>query len=222
MLTVNVSQNSFLVLEASSMDRHITSNFQIPPGSFSTFMILSVILWIILYDRVLVPMTSSIGAKQKIGLGLFSSCIAIASVAIVESIRRRIAIEEGYSEQPQAVVNMSALWLLPRQVLDGLAEASGLIGQNEFYLNELPQSMSSIASTLGSLGMSVANLVASLILSLVDNVTGRGGNESWVSSNMNKGHYEYYFSFICALSFVNFVYFLYCSKAYGPCKGRGN
>ena len=116
---------------------------------------------------------------------------------------------------------MSALWLLPRLILDGLAEASGVVGQNEFFLAELPQSMSSLASTLGGLGTSVAGLVASFILRVVDTVTGGGGNESWLSSNINKGHYDYYYSFICALSIANFVYFLYCSKAYGPCRGSG-
>lgn len=228
MMTVNVSQSSFLVLEASTMDRHIAPNFQIPPASFGTFMILSLILWVILYDRVLVPLASRImgrptciGAKQKMGVSLFSCCISIASLAIVESIRRKIAIEQGYSEEPQAVVNMSAMWLLPRQILDGLAEASGVVGQNEFFLTELPHSMSSIASTLGGLGSSVANLVASFILSAVDSVTGGGGNEGWISSNINKGHYDYYYGFICVLSIVNFVYFLYCSKSYGPCKERG-
>jgi peptide/histidine transporter 3/4 len=227
MMTVNVSQSSFLVLEASSMDRHIGSNFQIPPASFGTFMMLSLILWVILYDRFLVPLASRIkgrktclGAKQKMGVSLFSCSISIASLAIVENIRRGIAIDQGYSEQPEAVVNMSALWLLPRQIIDGLAEASGVVGQTEFFLNELPQSMSSIASTLGGLGISVASLVASFILSFVDSVTGSGGNESWVSSNINKGHYDYYYSFICVLSILNFVYFLYCSKSYGPCKNR--
>ncbi|WJX41988.1 hypothetical protein P8452_29272 [Trifolium repens] len=227
MMTVNVSQSSFLVLEASSMDRHIGSNFQIPPASFGTFMMLSLILWVLLYDRLLVPLASRIkgratclGAKQKMGVSLFSCSISIASLAIVENIRRGIAIDQGYSEQPEAVVNMSALWLLPRQIIDGLAEASGVVGQTEFFLNELPQSMSSIASTLGGLGISVASLVASFILSFVDSVTGSGGNESWVSSNINKGHYDYYYSFICVLSILNFVYFFYCSKSYGPCKNR--
>ncbi|MED6133087.1 hypothetical protein PIB30_025052 [Stylosanthes scabra] len=227
MLSVNVSQGSFLVLEATSMDRHVTPNFEIPSGSFGTFMIISVILWVILYDRVIVPAASLIlrrptylGSKQKIGVGLFSSCVSIASLAIVENIRRRIAIDQGYSEQPQAVVNMSALWLLPRQILDGLAEASACVGQNEFFLAELPQSMSSLASSLGGLGMSVGNLAASFVLSCVDGVTGGGENESWVSSNINKGHYDYYYAFIFALSIANFVYFVYCSKAYGPCKGK--
>ncbi|RDX81721.1 Protein NRT1/ PTR FAMILY 1.2, partial [Mucuna pruriens] len=184
MMGVNISQGSFLVLEASSMDRHVTSNFEIPPASFVTFMIISLILWVIIYDRVLVPVASkikgcpvSIGAKQKLGLSLLISSIAIASLAVVESIRRKIAIEQGYSDQPQAVVNMSALWLLPRQILNGIAEASGVIGQSEFFLTELPPSMSSLASTFSGLASSVANLVASFILSVVDNVTGGGGHD---------------------------------------------
>ncbi|KAK7352868.1 hypothetical protein VNO80_18298 [Phaseolus coccineus] len=227
MMGVNMSQGSFLVLEASSMDRHITSNFEIPAGSFISFMIVSLVLWVIIYDRILVPVVSKIrgyptrlGAKQKIGIGLLTSCAAIASLAIVESIRRKIATEEGYSDEAEAVVKMSALWLLPRQILNGLAEGSSVIGQNEFFLTELPPSMSSLASTLNGLGSSVASLVASFILSVVERVSGIGGHESWVSSNINKGHYDYYYSLICALSFLNYIYFLYCSKSYGPCKDR--
>ncbi|KAJ7965968.1 protein NRT1/ PTR FAMILY 1.2 [Quillaja saponaria] len=227
MLAVNLSQSSFLVLEASSMDRHISSGFEIPAGYFGTFMIVFIILWIALYERVIVPLASKVrgrkthlDVKQKMGVGLVSSCIAIASLAVVESFRRKLAIEEGFSDDPKAVVNMSALWLLPRQIFDGLAEAANRVGQNEFYLSELPQSMSSIASSLSGLGMSVANLVASLMLSIVDNVTEREGEVSWLSNNINKGHYDYYYWLICSLSLLNYMYFLYCSKAYGPCKGE--
>lgn len=227
MMGVNMSQGSFLVLEASSMDRHITSNFEIPAGSFMSFMIVSLVLWVMIYDRILVPVLSkikgyptNIGAKKKIGTGLLTSSLAIASLAVVESIRRKIATEEGYSDQPEAMVKMSALWLLPRQILNGLAEGASVIGQNEFFLTELPSSMSSLASTLSGLASSVASLIASFLLSVVDRVSGGGGQESWVSSNINKGHYDYYYSLICALSFLNFLYFVYCSKVYGPCKDR--
>lgn len=97
MITVNVSQSSFLVLEATSMNCQIGSNFKLPPASFGTFMILSLILWVILYDRFLASLSSrilgratSLGAKQKLGVSLFSCCISIASLAIVENIRRRM------------------------------------------------------------------------------------------------------------------------------------
>ncbi|KAJ6674129.1 PROTEIN NRT1/ PTR FAMILY 1.3 [Salix viminalis] len=43
--------------------------------------------------------------------------------------------------------------------------------------------------------------------------------ESWVSSNINKGHYDYYYWLLATLGFATFIYYLACSKAYGPCKG---
>ncbi|KAJ1399104.1 Proton-dependent oligopeptide transporter family [Sesbania bispinosa] len=105
------------------------------------------------------------------GAGLFATCLSTASLAVAEGIRRKMAIEEGFSEDPNGVVNMSVLWLLPRQILDGFAEALNAVGQNEFFICELPRSMSSISSNLSQLGMSGANLMASLLLSIVDSVT---------------------------------------------------
>lgn len=208
------------------MDRHITSNFEIPAASMSTFLTVSTVVWIVLYDRVIIPSASKVRGKptclrvkQKMGVGLFAVCLSITSVAIVEGIRRKMAIEEGLQEH-EGVVNMSVLWLLPRQVFDGFAEAFNGIGQNKFYICELPQSMSSIGSTLSGLGMSGANLIASLLLSLVDKVTKGEGKESWVSTNINKGHYDYYFWLLFGVMVANFFHFLYCSKGYGPCTGE--
>lgn len=228
-MSVNLSQGSFSVLEASSMDRHITSSFEIPAASMGTFMIISTVVWSVLYDRVIIPTASKLRGvptrlrvKQKMGVLLFAVCLSTASLAVVEGIRRKMAIEEGFSDYPEGVVNMSVLWLLPRQVLDGFAEAFNAVGQNEFFICELPQSMSSIASTLSGLGMSGANLIASLILSVVDKATKGEGKESWVSSNINKGHYDYYYWLLFGLMLANLLYFFYCSKAYGACKGEEN
>lgn len=224
-MSINISQNSFPVLQASSVDRRITSSFTIPAASFSTFGIISVILWITLYDRVFLPVASSvmrrpvhISTKTRMGVGIFLSFLAVMVASVVESVRRRIAIRQGCLEYPQAGVKMSALWLVPQYCLTGFSEAANAIAQNEFYFTEFPRSMSSIASTLNGMGMSVANLVASLLLNTVDSITRRGGNESWISSNINKGHYDYYYLVLAGLSLVNMVYFLVCSRAYGPLK----
>ncbi|KAL3498459.1 hypothetical protein ACH5RR_041191 [Cinchona calisaya] len=170
MTFINVSQYSFPVLQASSMNRKIIGNFGIP--------------------------------------------------AAVEHIRRNLAIKEGISDDPLAIVHMSALWLLPQYCLMGLAEGLNAIAQNEFYISELPRSMSSLASTLCGVGMCVASLLASFIISTVDDITKRGGQESWISSNINKGHYDYYYWVLSGLSLVNIVYFLICCWTYGPCKGE--
>ncbi|XP_052211065.1 protein NRT1/ PTR FAMILY 1.2 isoform X1 [Diospyros lotus] len=224
MISVTISQSSFPVLQAMSMDRHITSGFEIPAGSFGMFLVISLTLWIALYDRLILPLASKImgnpvylSSKHRMGIGLFFSFAAMAVTAIVESIRRAIAVSEGFADKSQAMVNMSALWLIPQYCLSGLAEAFNAIGQNEFYYSEFPRSMSSIASNLNSVGMSIANVVASFIMSTINDVTGRGGKESWISSNINKGHFDYYFWLLAGLSLVNIMYFCVCSRAYGPC-----
>ncbi|GAY48740.1 hypothetical protein CUMW_114030 [Citrus unshiu] len=48
--------------------------------------------------------------------------------------------------------------------------------------------------------------------------TRSGGKQGWIPSNINKGHYDHYFWLLSALNMANFVYFLACCKAYGPCR----
>ncbi|XP_022868184.1 protein NRT1/ PTR FAMILY 1.2-like [Olea europaea var. sylvestris] len=224
-MSINICQNSFPVLQATSMNRNIGSGFKIPAGSFVMFTVISIILWIALYDRVFLPMASRIMRKRiyistlnRMGAGIFLSFMAMVVTAVVENIRRSFAVREGCEDKPQAVVHLSAMWLVPQYCLSGFAEALNAIAQNEFYFSEFPRSMSSIASTLNGLGMSAANLLASFILSSIDDLTKRGGNESWISSNINKGHYDYYYLVLAGLSMANLIYFLLCRRAYGPRK----
>ncbi|KAI3857197.1 hypothetical protein MKW98_010611, partial [Papaver atlanticum] len=55
---------------------------------------------------------------------------------------------------------------------------------------------------------------------VVDKETKGSGSESWLSSNLNRGHYDYYYWVLAVLSFVNFLYFLVCSWAYGSDKNE--
>lgn len=226
-MSINVSQNSFPLLQASSMNRHISSSFQIPAGSFGIFLVLSLAIWVAIYDRLVLPLASKIrgkkvrlDVKQRMGIGLFLSFIAMVVSAVVEQIRRRRAIQKGFINNPQAVIDMSAMWLVPQHCLNGFAEAFNAIGQTEFFYTQFPKSMSSIAAALFGLGMAVANLLASVIVSSVDKYTSEKGKESWVSSNINKGHYDYYYWLLAIMSFVNLLYFLVCSWAYGPCEHK--
>ncbi|KAK8671615.1 hypothetical protein V6N13_038205 [Hibiscus sabdariffa] len=225
MITVTYSLDSFIVIQASTMDRHITPNFEIPAGSFGVFVSITFVVAIALYDRVVLPLASKIkgksvrlSLKQRMGIGLLWSCASMVSLAIVECIRREIAIHEGLSDKPQATVHVSALWILPYSILSGLASAFSGVGQAEFFYSELPKTMSTVASNLQSLGASAGSVMASFLTSTVDGVT-KGRGESWISSNINKGHYDYFYWLLAALSVLNFIYFLACSNTYGPFHG---
>ncbi|KAI3806865.1 hypothetical protein L1987_22782 [Smallanthus sonchifolius] len=224
MLHVTMNQTTFPVLQAQTMDRHLTSKFEVPAASFGFFLIITVMVWVMLYDRVIIPLLSKlkgksvhISAKLRIGAGLCFSIVAMVISGVVEHVRKDKAIEDGFLNDSQAVIDMSAMWLVPQNVLNGLAEALNIIGQIEFYYSEFPKSMSSIASALYLLGVAVASLLASVLLSTVDGLTKGKGKEGWIDTDINKGHYDKYYWLLAIMSCVNFLYHVVCSRAYGPC-----
>ncbi|XP_045803762.1 protein NRT1/ PTR FAMILY 1.2-like [Trifolium pratense] len=222
MMSLNIG-GSFGLLQAKSLDRHITSHFEVPAGSLSVIMVGAIFVWIVLYDRVLIPLASKIrgkpvriSAKRRMGIGLFLSFIHLVIAATFESIRRKKAISEGFLNDTHGVLKMSALWLAPQLCLGGIAEAFNGIGQNEFYYTEFPRSMSSVATSLGGLGMAAGNLVSSFVFSTIEHVTSKDGKDGWITDNINKGRFDKYYWVIAGVSALNLVYYLVCSWAYGP------
>ncbi|KAK9683749.1 hypothetical protein RND81_10G162000 [Saponaria officinalis] len=219
MLGVNTgSVSSFLVIQAGSMDRHVTPNFEIPAASFGTFALISIMLWLVLYDRVIIPVASKVMRKPvrikpltRMGIGLLLSLTCMVVTGIVENIRRNSSLspQEAASSMP-----MSALWLIPQTCLLGLSDGFTVIAQIEFFYSEFPKSMSCISSNLSGLGSGIASLVASFILSVVNYVTKQGRKASWVSSDPNEGHYDYYYWVLAGFSLLNYIYFLICRRSY--------
>ncbi|CDP03303.1 unnamed protein product [Coffea canephora] len=232
MIAVTISQNSFPLLQAGTMDRRIIGNFKIPPAWLYVFAVLTMGIWVAIYDRILVPWLAKytkhkrgLSFELRIGTGLFLSCLATGMAAAVERTRRNRAISLGLAENPLSVVNMSVFWLAPQYCMTGLAEAFNAIGQIEFYYAHFPKSMASIGVALFALGLAFGNLVASLIVLIVDHASKTDGKPSWVSNNLNEGHYDYYYWVLCLLSLVNFFYFIFLYlfvDCYGEEKFRDN
>ncbi|KAL1080890.1 hypothetical protein V6Z11_D09G027000 [Gossypium hirsutum] len=222
-IAVSISQHSFPVLQARVMDRHlIPGGLKIPAGSFGVFAMITLTIWVATYDQIIVPLLSKFtkrsrgfSLKERMGMGLAISCVATAVAAMVESKRRATAIRQGLGDEPHGMVHMSAMWLVPQYSLIGLAEGLNAIGQIEFYYSQFPKSMASIGVALFALGMAVGNLVSSLIVGTVDKLTSKGGKQSWVSNNLNMGHYDYYYWILTILSVINVFYYLICCWDFG-------
>ncbi|XP_065850940.1 protein NRT1/ PTR FAMILY 1.1-like [Euphorbia lathyris] len=223
MIAVTLSQHTFPVLQAETMDRRLVGNIKIPAASFGAFTILSLTIWVVVYERILVPIIAKytkrprgLTKKQRMGFGMILSCIATAVAGAVEHKRRAMAIQEGLEYKPKGQVQMSAMWLVWQHCLVGVAEGLNAIGQIEFYYSQFPKTMSSIGVSLFSLGMGFGNLFGSLIVLILKYATNKDdGKVNWVSNNLNRGHYDYYYWVLAGLSVLNFFYFLVCSGAYG-------
>ncbi|CAN4094752.1 unnamed protein product [Withania somnifera] len=214
MLLVSFSQPLSLY-QLLTLDRHIFPHFEIPAGSFGMITLVSLTIWIALYDRALVPLLSrytgqptGLSPVSRMGIGLFLGIVATALSAITETIRRNKAIEEGFEDDPNAVLNMSCIWFVPQLALYGVAEALNVVGQVEFIYTLFPKTMSSFAAAIYTFGLALASLINSLLVSVVDAVTSAGGNTSWLSSNVNRGRLDYFCWLTTFLSVINFLYFV--------------
>ncbi|CAI0408986.1 unnamed protein product [Linum tenue] len=229
-MALPMTQLPFHLLQLNTMDRNIINptGFQIPAGSFCLSVMLTQLIWVPLYNKIITPIASklrgkptNLSMKQRIGLGILLSSASMAALSIVEMIRRERAVEEGLSDDPTGVVDMSAMWFVVYYVPFGIAEAFNYVAQSEFYYSELPESMASISTTLYLMGLSMASVVAGFVLSGVETLTrGGSGEESWIGGNINKGHYDYYYWLVAGLILLDFVYYLGCAKAYGPCRAE--
>ncbi|CAM0948501.1 unnamed protein product [Alopecurus aequalis] len=199
---------TYVVLQAAQTDRRISANssFQIPQGSFVVFQMLALTLWIPVYDRLLVPLLRRVTKReggitllQRIGIGLALSVATMLVAAAVERRRRRIS-----SGSPM----MSCFWLVPQQVLAGLSEAFGAIGQTEFYYRQFPENMRSVAGALFFLGWALASYASGLMVMVVHGSTG------WLAQDLDKGRVDLFYLVTAAIAAVNLVYFVVCARWY--------
>ncbi|KAG5604411.1 hypothetical protein H5410_025903 [Solanum commersonii] len=82
-------------------------------------------------------------------------------------------------DDPNALVNMSAMWFVPQYALLGMAEVAHTVGQIEFFYSLLPKSMSSFASAMHTIGSVVSSLIGSIMVNSVDWLSSTGVNESF-------------------------------------------
>ncbi|KAL5995455.1 hypothetical protein ACLOJK_025517 [Asimina triloba] len=214
------AQMSTMFVEQGMVLDTTLGSFTIPPASLSTFDVISVIIWVPLYDRVLVPVARKFTGKergfselQRMGIGLFISILSMVAAAVVEMVRLRIARENGLTHV-DAAVPMSVLWQIPQYFLVGAAEIFTFIGQYEFFYDQSPDAMRSLCSALSLLTTALGNYLSSLILTVVSNVTTRDGNPGWIPDNLNEGHLDYFFWLIAGLSFLNMLVYMYYASRY--------
>ncbi|KAH9295086.1 hypothetical protein KI387_038674, partial [Taxus chinensis] len=142
-------QITFSVLQALTMDRHLGRHFQIPAASFIVFSILSSAIMLPIYDRVIVPSLARKGLKitylQRIGIGMILYCVGLAVAAMVES--KRLNAEKSGA----MVLQMSALWLIPQNVIMGLADPFQSVGWIDFFYNQFPEAVRSTAVSIVSI-----------------------------------------------------------------------
>ncbi|KAG5552679.1 hypothetical protein RHGRI_010694 [Rhododendron griersonianum] len=216
LIASNSHQGSFVIVQARSMDRNLFSpSFQIPPASMSVFGTLTVLIGLVLYERLFVPFArrytknpSGITCLQRMGIGFAVNILATIVSAFVEIKRKQVAAHHGLLDKPTAIIPISVFWLLPQFCLHGVAEVFMSIGHLEFLYDQSPKSMRSTAVALYWMSTSVGNYIGTIIVTLVHKYTGKGKEGNWLPDrNLNRGKLEDYYLLVSGIQLLNLVYF---------------
>lgn len=200
--TVYSQMNTFTIEQATFMNRKVGS-VDVPAGSLSAFLIITILLFTSLNEKLTVPLARKVThnvqgltSLQRVGIGLIFSIIAMVVSAIVEKERRESAVKK------QTMI--SAFWLVPQFFLVGAGEAFAYVGQLEFFIREAPERMKSMSTGLFLTTLSMGYFVSSLLVSIVDKVS----KKRWLKSNLNKGRLDYFYWLLAVLGVLNFILFL--------------
>ncbi|KAF6996043.1 hypothetical protein CFC21_012443 [Triticum aestivum] len=208
--------------QAATLDRRIgSSSLEVPPAAVQCFLGVSVITCIVLYDRVLVPVArritgvaSGITMLQRIGTGMALALSALVAAALVEMRRLGAARDAGVVDQPGEVVPMSLWWIVPQYVLLGAADVFAMVGMQEFFYDQMPVELKSLGLALYLSVLGVGSFISSFLISVIDGLTRRDGGTSWFADNLNRGHLDYFYLLLAALSALELLAFLYFSANY--------
>lgn len=207
------SQNSTLYTkQGATMNRHITSTFEIPAASLVSLISSTIVVFVPIYDCILIPLAramtnkpSGISMLQRIGTGLFLSFLSVVVAAIVEQKRLSSAAQH---------VQISVWWLSPQYVIFGIADVFTMVGLQEFFYEQVSTDMKSIGIALCLSTTGIGGFLSSFLIYVVDKLSSGSGRDSWLSDDLNRAHLNYFYWFLAGLSALGFVAFVYFARSF--------
>ncbi|KAG8054311.1 hypothetical protein GUJ93_ZPchr0001g31093 [Zizania palustris] len=209
------------ILQGDTMDPRI-GRFKIPAAALSVFHTVSVILWVAIYDRAIVPLARRVTGHERgftqlarMGVGLVILAVAMVAAGALEVARKRLIARHGvYAAADGPSLPLSIFWQVPQYVVMGASEVFTLIGQMEFFYDQAPDAMRSLCSALSSTSFALGDYASSALVVVVARVTARGGRPGWIPDDINRGHLDYFFWLLTVLCIGNLVAYLLIARWY--------
>ncbi|KAJ1424019.1 Proton-dependent oligopeptide transporter family [Sesbania bispinosa] len=210
---------TLFVKQGITLDRGIGS-FNIPPASLGTFVTLSMLISVVLYDRFFVKIMQrltknprGITLLQRMGIGIIIHIVIMVIASLTERYRLSVAKEHGVVENG-GQVPLSIFILLPQFILMGTADAFLEVAKIEFFYDQAPESMKSLGTSYSMTSLGIGNFLSTFILTTVSRVTKEHGHQGWILNNLNASHLDYYYILLAILNFLNFIFFILVTKFY--------
>uniref|UniRef100_A0A161WWR0 Major facilitator superfamily (MFS) profile domain-containing protein n=1 Tax=Daucus carota subsp. sativus TaxID=79200 RepID=A0A161WWR0_DAUCS len=171
--TIWAQINTLFIKQGTTLDRHVgSSNFKIPAASIGSFVTISVLISMPIYDKIFVPFmqkrtghSQGITLLQRLGIGFLIHIIAIGVSCVVEAKRIR-RIKMHHVTGPKDIVPMSIFWLMPQYVLLGVGDVFNAVGLVEFFYDQAPVDMQSLGTAFFTSALGAGNFLNSFLFVL--------------------------------------------------------
>ncbi|GAA0151824.1 transporter [Lithospermum erythrorhizon] len=211
--------STYSVEQAATMDTKLGS-LKVPPASLPIFPVLFIMMLAPLYDHFIIPFARRVTKTemgithlQRIGIGLIMSIVAMAIAALVEIKRKNVANDVGLDSTKPLPITF--FWIAFQYLFLGSADLFTLAGLLEFFFTEAPSSMRSLATSLSWASLAMGYYLSTVIVSIVNSVTGDSNNKAWLSGeNLNHYRLDLFYWLMCGLSTVNFLHYLFWAVRY--------
>ncbi|KAF7012593.1 hypothetical protein CFC21_026769 [Triticum aestivum] len=207
--------------QGRTLDRRIFGGLELPPAALQTLGPASILLFVPIYDRVLVPALqrttgtlSGLTLLQRVGTGMALTLASMSAAALVEARRLETAREHGIVDDPEATVPMCWAWLVPQYVLIGVAGVFAEVGMQEFFYDQMPSELRSLGMALYYSVIGMGNFISGTLVSLIDRITSSGSGYSWFADNLNRAHLDYFYWLLAGFSAAQLALYLRCASTY--------
>ena len=203
--------STFFVKQAATMNLKL-NNFNIPPASVSCVGALAMIFTVTLYDRILVPFLRKttgnergLSILQRIGIGLIFSVVAFLVSALVEQKRRRV-----YAEKE----TISVFWLAPQFIILGVGDGFTLVGLQEYFYDQVPDSMRSLGIAFYLSIIGVGSYLSSFLITILEHVTEKSSGKSWIGKDLSNSRLDKFYWLLAAMNGLNLCVYVIVTRGY--------
>lgn len=211
---------TLFVKQAASMNLKLSDNFTIPPGSVVSVTAIGTLIFVPLYDKVLVPIMRKITGNERgisilrrIAIGLAFSVMVMIVAALVEAKRLRMHEQEILRSGETGKNTMSVFWLVPQYLILGFGDSFSLVGLQEYFYDQVPDSMRSLGMALYLSVIGVGSFLSSFLITIVDHVTEKNG-KSWIGKDINSSRLDRFYWMLAIINALNLCAYLFLAKRY--------
>ncbi|KAF9679970.1 hypothetical protein SADUNF_Sadunf06G0071100 [Salix dunnii] len=214
---ISIAQTTtFFIKQGTMLNRNIANGFQIPPASVYAVAAIGMIVSVTIYEKILIPVVRratgnerGIKILQRIGFGMLFSIATMVVSALVE--RKRLSVVA--KDPVKGSLSMSIFWLAPQFIIIGVGDGFTLVGLQEYFYDQVPDSMRSLGIAFYLSVIGAANFLSSLLITAVDHVAEKTG-KSWFGKDLNSSRLDNFYWLLAGMTAANLFVYVFLARRY--------